>query len=66
MTDFTGSTALVTGRGSGIGYAVASTLARDGANVVVTDLDEGAARRTTEAITQPGGHAVGPGFVQTP
>jgi len=42
--------ALVTGGGSGIGQATARLLAARGVEVVVADVDEGAARATTEAI----------------
>ncbi|MGW5900249.1 3-oxoacyl-ACP reductase [Streptomyces althioticus] len=48
----TGRTALVTGAARGIGEAVAATLARDGAEVVVLDVPqaEGDARRVAERI----------------
>ncbi|RQG98138.1 SDR family NAD(P)-dependent oxidoreductase [Natrarchaeobius oligotrophus] len=39
MTRFDDSTAIVTGGGSGIGERTARTLANDGANVVVADID---------------------------
>jgi NAD(P)-dependent dehydrogenase (short-subunit alcohol dehydrogenase family) len=58
MVELTGSTALVTGAGSGIGRAVALMLAREGASVVATDLDEDAARQTAEAIDSQGGSSV--------
>ena len=42
--------ALVTGAGHGIGRATAHALAQVGAHVVVTDIDEIAARRVVEEI----------------
>ncbi len=42
--------ALVTGAGSGIGRATAERLAREGAEVVVTDLDEAAARAVADSL----------------
>lgn len=45
-----GGVAIVTGGGSGIGAACARRLADEGAQVVVTDLDPGAAQRTADAI----------------
>lgn len=42
--------ALVTGAGSGIGQAIAVLLGQRGADVVVADIDEGAARATAEQI----------------
>ncbi len=49
--------ALVTGGGSGIGEASSKLLASGGAKIVVTDIDQDAARRTEEAILQQGGEA---------
>jgi 3-oxoacyl-[acyl-carrier protein] reductase len=45
-----GKVALVTGAGSGFGAAIAATFAREGARVVVADIDEAAARRVAAAI----------------
>ena len=46
MFDLTNKTALVTGAGSGIGAAIASTFAAAGARVFVTDRTDAAARAT--------------------
>ncbi len=52
-----GKVALVTGGGSGLGRAISEMLAREGARVAVTDIDEAAARETVDAIeaVRPGG-----------
>src|SRR5258705_11358948 len=49
--------ALITGSGSGIGEATAKTFAREGATVVVTDIDDENGRRVVEEIQQAGGQA---------
>jgi NAD(P)-dependent dehydrogenase (short-subunit alcohol dehydrogenase family) len=59
--DFSGKTALITGGASGIGEVVALGLGRGGANVVVADLNEDAAKKTAEQITAAGGKAVAVG-----
>jgi NAD(P)-dependent dehydrogenase (short-subunit alcohol dehydrogenase family) len=46
----TGKVALVTGAGSGIGEAVAVDFAQEGANVVVADVTEAAAKEVAQAI----------------
>src|SRR5215471_7715711 len=58
MGQLDGKVAIVTGSGRGIGREVALRLARDGAAVVVNDLDEGPAKETIAAIEQLGGRAV--------
>jgi NAD(P)-dependent dehydrogenase (short-subunit alcohol dehydrogenase family) len=53
-----GKVAIVTGGASGIGAACAATLAREGAKVVVTDLDDAGGRAVAERIAGNGGEAV--------
>ena len=50
MFDLANKTALVTGAGSGIGAAIASTFAAAGARVVVTDRTDAAARATAATL----------------
>lgn len=52
------ASAVVTGAGSGIGAAFAIELGRRGGSVVCSDIDESAAQRTVEAITEQGGKAI--------
>lgn len=52
-----GKTAVVTGAGSGIGQAIASTFARNGARVYALDRDLKAASGTVESIRAAGGAA---------
>lgn len=57
MFELTNKQALVTGAGSGIGQAIAQTLARSGAQVWVIDRDVAAGERTVELIRTAGGSA---------
>jgi meso-butanediol dehydrogenase / (S,S)-butanediol dehydrogenase / diacetyl reductase len=50
-------TIIVTGGASGIGAAIARGVAREGANVVIADLDLAAARRIVDDIVAQGGAA---------
>jgi 3-oxoacyl-[acyl-carrier protein] reductase len=58
MGQLDGKVAIVTGSGRGIGQQVALRLARDGAAVVVNDLDDAPARETIALIERAGGRAV--------
>ncbi|WP_310631985.1 SDR family oxidoreductase [Paraburkholderia sp.] len=53
-----GKTAVVTGAGSGFGEGIAKTYAREGANVVVNDLNAEAAQRVAGEIAHAGGSAL--------
>lgn len=57
MSDFSGKAALVTGAGSGIGEAVARQLAKQGAAVVVSDINPDTAEKVARAIKDAGGKA---------
>lgn len=54
---FNGRTAVVTASGAGIGAAVAERLAREGAAVVVSDVDDDSGRRVVDSIFSAGGRA---------
>jgi NAD(P)-dependent dehydrogenase (short-subunit alcohol dehydrogenase family) len=58
MGQVDGKVAIITGGASGIGAACARTLAREGANVVVTDVDDQRGRALVREITAGGGEAV--------
>jgi len=52
-----GKVALITGAASGLGAADAEVLAREGATVVLTDIDEAAGEAAAESIRKAGGNA---------
>ena len=58
MGQLDGRVAIVTGSGRGIGQQIALRLARDGARVVVNDLDEAPAAETIALIQSAGGQAL--------
>ncbi len=47
-------TAIVTGGGNGLGAAIAARLAQSGMTIVIADIDEDAARRTSEELRAEG------------
>ncbi|EMA54120.1 SDR family NAD(P)-dependent oxidoreductase [Halococcus thailandensis] len=58
MNGLNDKTVAVTGAGAGIGRASALRFAEEGANVIVTDIDEDAGRETVELIEDDGGEAL--------
>jgi NAD(P)-dependent dehydrogenase (short-subunit alcohol dehydrogenase family) len=59
MQDLNDKTAFVTGAASGIGRAIATSLAREGVAVAVADIDTDVASRTAAEIEAAGGRALG-------
>jgi NAD(P)-dependent dehydrogenase (short-subunit alcohol dehydrogenase family) len=57
MIDFSGKTAIVTGAGRGIGAGIAQTMAKQGAAVVLVDVDAKAASGQAKSIVAGGGTA---------
>jgi NAD(P)-dependent dehydrogenase (short-subunit alcohol dehydrogenase family) len=57
MTQLSGKVALVTGGASGIGAACAEVLARVGATVVITDVQDAKGQALAESIVKAGGQA---------
>ncbi|MGA2307312.1 MAG: SDR family oxidoreductase [Acidimicrobiales bacterium] len=62
MPDLTGKVAVVAGSATGVGAATAKRLARDGAKVVLGDINADGARMGAEQITGEGGSATWFGF----
>jgi len=54
-----GKVALITGAGSGQGRDAAMLFAQEGAQVIVTDINEDGVKETVELVTATGGEAVG-------
>ena len=57
MGQVAGKVAIVTGGASGIGEACAETLAREGAAVLLTDIDDALGKDVVQRITKAGGKA---------
>jgi NAD(P)-dependent dehydrogenase (short-subunit alcohol dehydrogenase family) len=53
-----GTVALVTGGASGIGRATALTFAREGAKLIIADMNEDGGQQTVHLITEKGGATV--------
>jgi NAD(P)-dependent dehydrogenase (short-subunit alcohol dehydrogenase family) len=51
---FANQTAIITGAGIGIGYAIANALVRQGANVLLNDFDPDLARQAADSINRAG------------
>jgi NAD(P)-dependent dehydrogenase (short-subunit alcohol dehydrogenase family) len=59
MGQVSGKAAIVTGGASGIGEACSETLAREGAAVLITDIDDALGKAVVERITKAGGQGSG-------
>ncbi len=59
MGDLDGMTAIVTGGAHGIGAGIVEVMSREGARVVVTDIDEAGAQAAAQRVTERGGQAIG-------
>lgn len=57
MAQVSGKVAIVTGGASGIGEACAETLAREGASVLITDIDDTLGKGVVDCIIKAGGKA---------
>ena len=59
--EFKGRTAIATGAASGMALLFLQKMAKEGANVVLVDVNGEAAEATAEAIRQDGGRSCGMG-----
>ena len=59
LTDFTGKVAVITGGASGIGFALAQALAREGAKLVIADIEAGALDDAVRRLGEAGFEAIG-------
>jgi 3-oxoacyl-[acyl-carrier protein] reductase len=58
MQALDGQVAIVTGGAQGIGFGIATVLRAEGANVVVADVDDAAAKAAASALSRDGEHAI--------
>lgn len=58
MKTFENQTAIVTGAGQGIGLAICMELAKNGANIILNDLEESLAVEAAEKVKKNHGHCV--------
>jgi len=58
MFSLTNKTAIITGGGSGIGKAISTVFAKQGAQVYILDMDEAGGNSTTEEIIKAGNKAI--------
>jgi NAD(P)-dependent dehydrogenase (short-subunit alcohol dehydrogenase family) len=61
MGDLNGVSAIVTGAANGIGTGIVDVLAREGARVAITDIDEQGAKAAAQRVADAGGEAIGLG-----